>query len=119
MKESDFLNLNFTVIGSEANLEGELRFSGDVLVNGSIKGTITVENGAKLTLERTGNIEGFVYCGEFEVFGKVQGTIDSSENLVVRAGANVSGIINAKTISISPGATVNMDGHTQEEASSD
>lgn len=114
MKEQDFKNLNFTIVGINSSLEGDLKFTGDTLINGHITGTVTVESPGKLTLERQGNIEGRVFCEDFEVFGEVKGTVNASGTLSIRSGAQVSGVINANKLSIFPGAIVNIDGKTDE-----
>lgn len=114
MQEQDFKSLNFTVVGLHSKLEGDLKFSGDTLINGEINGSITMESTGKLTLERQGRVEGTIFCHDFEVFGEVKGTINASGKLSVRSGAQVSGIINANSLSIFPGAVVNIDGNTTE-----
>lgn len=115
MIDQDFKNLNFTVIGINSKLEGDLKFSGDTYISGSINGIITIEETGKLTLERLGKLEGSIFCHDFEVFGKIKGTVNASGTLSIRSGAEVSGIINANKLSIFPGAVVNIDGKTTEK----
>lgn len=114
MIENDFKNLNFTVIGKDSNLEGDLKFSGDTLISGRVTGTLTIQNDAKLTLERQGSFEGTIFCHDLEVFGEIKGTVNASGTLSVRSGASVSGIVNAQRLSVFPGAIINIDGHTNE-----
>lgn len=116
MIEDDFKNLNFTVIGKNSNLDGDLKFSGDTLISGRVTGTLTLENSAKLTVERQGQFEGTIFCHDLEVFGDVKGTINASGTLCVRSGASVSGIVNAQKLSVFPGAVLNIDGNTKEES---
>lgn len=115
MNELDFKKLNFSVIGRGCQVEGDLKFTGDTLITCKIKGTVTVIDTAKLTLERGSSIEGDVYCHDIEVFGSLQGSIKSSGKLTVRSSAEISGNIQAKEICIYPGAVVNIEGHTLEQ----
>lgn len=117
MQESDFKSLNFSLLGKETSLEGEFTFSGDTIINCQMKGKLTVINDGKLTFERDSKFEGNIFCKNIEVFGKVSGTIDADGTLSVRASAEVSGQINAKKMSIFPGASINIEGHTTDSTS--
>jgi len=114
MKESEFKSLNFSMLGKESVLEGDFQFSGDTLINCKMKGKITIINDGKLTFERESDFEGNIFCKDIEVFGKVSGTIDADGTMAVRSSAEVSGSINAKNLSIFPGASINMEAHTAE-----
>jgi cytoskeletal protein CcmA (bactofilin family) len=116
MIENDFKSLNFSVIGHNSELEGEFKFHGDTLLNCNLKGEITMLDQGKLTLERNSIFSGNIYCEDIEIFGEVVGSINASGTLSVRSSANVSGIINAKSINIYPGATLNIEGHTSEDS---
>lgn len=115
MNELGFKKLNFSVLGRDCEFIGELRFKGDTLVNSKIDGTISVVDEGKLTIERNAIINGEVYCHDVEVFGEVQGMIRATGKLIVRSSAVVSGNIEAKSISIYPGAVLNIEGHTPEQ----
>lgn len=117
MKEQDFKSLNFSLLGKETSLEGEFTFSGDTIINCKLKGNLTVINDGKITFERDSHFEGNIFCGDIEVFGYISGTINADGTLSVRSSASVSGQINAKKMSIFPGASLNIEGHTtQSEA---
>ena len=115
MNETDFRNLNFTVIGKDCDLEGDLVFAGDTLVNSRIKGNLTIKDEGKLTLERGSFLDGNIYCHDAEIFGEVKGSINAAGTLSIKSGASVSGTLKAKKLSIFPGATINIEGHTQED----
>lgn len=115
MNELDFKKLNFSVIGKDCEIEGDLKFTGDTLLTCKIKGTITIIDEAKLTLERGSIVQGDIYCHDVEVFGTLQGSIKASGKLTVRSSANISGNIQARDISIYPGAILNIEGHTLEQ----
>lgn len=112
MNELDFKKLNFSVVGKNCDIQGDLRFTGDTLLTCTIKGTITVLDHSKLTLERDSHVEGDIYCHDIEVFGNFQGSIRASGKLTVRSSAVLSGNIEAQGISIYPGAILNVEGNT-------
>lgn len=112
MLETEFKKLNFSVLGKKSNLEGSFNFDGDTIINGSLKGTITMVNESKITFERESCIEAQLYCHDVEIFGSFSGSINASGTLIVRSSAELSGKIKAHKLSIYPGAQVNMEGET-------
>ena len=115
MIEKDFKELNFSVLGRNSSLEGDLKFQGDTLLNCFVKGTITMEDQSKITLERGAKVEGNIYCNDIEIFGSFSGSINASGTLSVRSSAVISGKIMAKKLSIFPGAQINMEGSTSTD----
>ena len=115
MIENEFKSLNFSVLGKNSVIEGNLKFHGDTLLNCEINGDITMLNDSTLTLERESQFTGNIYCSDIEIFGSVSGSINATGSLSVRSSATVSGKINARSINIYPGATLNIEGHTEED----
>lgn len=115
MNELDFKKLNFSIFGRNCEVEGNLKLHGDTLISSNLKGTITMIDNGKLTIERDSFINGDIYCNDVEIFGKFEGSIKASGTLIVRSSAIVSGNIQAKRISIYPGAILNIEGHTPEQ----
>jgi cytoskeletal protein CcmA (bactofilin family) len=115
MKEIDFKKQNYTVIGINNSIEGELKLTGDALIHSSVRGTITMFQEGTLILERDSKFEGTIYCNDIEVFGEVKGTIKANGKLTVRSSASISGNIQAKQMSVYPGAILNIEGHTDDE----
>ncbi len=114
MKESDFKNQNYTVIGINNSISGELELSGEVIVHSKVKGTITVKDEGKLVIERDSYIEGTIYCHDIEVFGEIQGNINAQGKLTVRSSARISGGVNANQMAVYPGATLNIEAHAED-----
>jgi len=115
MKENNFKNQNYTVIGINNNIEGELTLCGDIIIHSKIKGTITVVDQGKIILERESSFEGTIFCQDIDVFGSVQGNIVASGALTVRSSANISGTVKAGKMTVYPGATLNMEAHAETE----
>jgi len=115
MNNNEFKNLNFSLLGKDSELEGDFKFSGDTLINCKMKGKINIIGKGKLTFERGSSFEGHIFCQDIEVFGNIKGTVDAAGTMSIRSSAQVSGTINAKNLSIFPGASINMEGHTSIE----
>tara|TARA_Y100000385_G_C12768537_1_gene498268 strand:+ start:169 stop:549 length:381 start_codon:yes stop_codon:yes gene_type:complete len=121
MKESNFRKQNYNFVGLHTKLEGELKFSGDTIIHGEVKGTIIIQDEGSLVFERTACFEGTIYCKHLEVFGEVKGTVKASGTLSIRSSASVSGNIQANKLVVYPGAILNVESHTEDfepEASS-
>lgn len=114
MNQDNFKQLEFTILGKQTNLEGKFEFSGDTIINGRIKGEVNVLNQSKVTLERESEFEGTIYAHDIDIFGKAQGQIICTGIATIRPSANVSGLVKAISLNIYPGATLNVEGHTQE-----
>ena len=118
MKESNFKKQNYNFVGLHTNLEGELKFSGDTIIHGKVKGTIIMQDKGNLILERTAQFEGTIFCQNIEVFGEIKGTVKASGTLSIRSSASVSGNIQAGKLVVYPGAVLNVESHTQDQEAS-
>ena len=118
MKESNFKKQNYNFVGNHTFLEGELKFTGDTIIHGRVKGTIIMQDEGNLILERTAKFEGTIFCQNLEVFGEVKGTVKASGTLSIRSSASVSGNIQAGKLVVYPGAVLNVESHTQENETS-
>jgi cytoskeletal protein CcmA (bactofilin family) len=117
MNLSDFRDLNFSFIGRNNKFKGEFFFEGDTIINCSLEGEITSSQNSKITFDRESIFDGTLTAHDVEIFGKVSGNIQSSGALIIRASAEVSGKIQAASLKIYPGATVNMEGDTTLDSS--
>lgn len=105
------------MLGKNSSYTGEIKLSGEAVINSEIKGTIIMQDNSLLTVEREASIEGDIYCKDIEVFGKIRGSINASGSLTVRSCAQVAGKIQAKNLSVYPGAIINVEGHADHSAS--
>ncbi len=115
MKEINFKNLNYTVLGANNKIVGDLEMQGDTIIHSHIEGTITMKDTSRLIIERKSTIDGTIYCFDIEIFGKVYGNIYSEGKLTIRSSAEVSGVIKAKQLSVYPGAILNMEAHAENQ----
>jgi cytoskeletal protein CcmA (bactofilin family) len=109
--------------GSRAVIGGSLRFTGDIsgeedlLVMGSLEGTVTVKS-STVTVGRGGTIKGNVYAKNIIVEGDVHGDLLGGEQVIVRKTGLVRGNITAPIVSLDAGAklkgTIDMDPSSAE-----
>jgi len=98
-----------TIIGQQTRIEGDIHFSGGLLVDGHIKGGVIAEAGSSsvLTVSEHGNIEGDVRVPTVILNGTVTGDVHSDERIELAAKARVDGDVYYKLIEMAMGAAVN------------
>ena len=105
---------SISIIGKDLKLKGEFKFANEVHVYGEIEGTIQFAAEGKLVIEQTGKVHGQLKCDQIEVYGLVEGSIESSSSVIVRSSGKIKGTVHAQNISVYPGALLNIEGHTKE-----
>ncbi|MEN8762733.1 MAG: polymer-forming cytoskeletal protein [Thiogranum sp.] len=98
-----------TIIGQQTRIEGDIHFTGGLLVDGRIKGAVIAEAGSSsvLTVSEHGCIEGDVRVPTVILNGSVTGDVHSDEHLELAAKARVDGDVYYKLIEMAMGAAVN------------
>ena len=98
-----------TIIGQQTRIEGDIHFTGGLLVDGKIKGGVIAEAGSAsvLTVSEHGNIEGDVRVPTVILNGTVTGDVRSDEHIELAAKARVDGDVYYKLIDMAMGAAVN------------
>lgn len=91
-----------TIIGAGVVLEGKLSSNGNIRVDGAINGDITA-NG-NVTIGETGEITGEITAEVISIGGKVIGSINSREKVVLESKAVLKGDILAKILVVEAGA---------------
>jgi cytoskeletal protein CcmA (bactofilin family) len=94
---------SINLIGNGTNIIGDITSNGDVRIDGSLKGNITISG--KLVIGPSGILEGQVKCQNADVSGEIKGTIQVTELLSLKATARILGDIITGKISIEPNAT--------------
>ena len=90
------------ILGSDVEIQGEVRFQGDLIVDGRIEGRIISEG--SLTIGEKANIKAEITCGSVIVQGKVEGNSTATDRVEICALAEVSGDIKAGALSMEAGA---------------
>jgi cytoskeletal protein CcmA (bactofilin family) len=108
----DTSSLNFNFIGKESLIEGKLTLSGVVRVAGKLEGEIHLLPDSLLIIEQSGEIKGRLFCHAIEIYGKFSGELHSQNNLTIYPTAFIIGKIQSQNMTIHPGASVEIEGHT-------
>ena len=103
IKNREFEGPSVNLIGTETVIEGDISSTGDIRIDGTLKGRVKV-NG-KLVIGTSGSIEGDVDCQNGDISGSIKGKVVVSELLVLKASAKVIGDIFTSKLAIEPGAT--------------
>lgn len=98
-----------TMIAKGAEINGDVKFEGGLLVEGTIKGNVRAEDGsdALLRLTEAGKIEGEIHVPNVVINGKVNGDVHSSVHVELAAKAVVNGNVHYNLIEMVMGAEVN------------
>ena len=98
-----------TLIGQNTELQGDLRFSGGLHVDGKIIGNVIAAEGGSsmLTLSEHGVIEGEVRVPNVILNGRVQGDVYAAERIELAPQASVTGNVYYNLLEMAMGAEVN------------
>lgn len=94
---------SINLIGNGTNIVGDISSNGDLRIDGSLKGNLTISG--KLVVGTTGKIEGNIQCQNADISGDINGKVTVSELLALKASAKILGDIITGKISIEPNAT--------------
>ncbi|HXI47354.1 MAG TPA: polymer-forming cytoskeletal protein [Steroidobacteraceae bacterium] len=91
-----------SVLGATLKFRGELSAQEDLIVQGSVEGSIT--HTQSLTIGTDGTMKGDVRARVIVIDGKVEGDLYATESVNIRATAKVKGNVFAPRVGISEGA---------------
>lgn len=94
-----------TVIGPAVKVEGDLKGTGNVLVEGTLTGTLSTDK--DVTVGESAEIKANINAMNASVAGAVHGSLNISGHLVIKASARITGDIATKTIAVESGARIN------------
>jgi len=96
---------NTSFLGSGAVFTGNLEASGDVRIDGLLKGNLICKS--KIVIGPQGAVEGDISGDQADIMGRVSGSVQVKELLHLRAKSVVTGNISAKQLQIEPEASFN------------
>lgn len=98
-----------TLIGQNTEVQGDIRFSGGLHIDGIIKGNVVAEEGSAsvLRLSEHGRIEGEVRVPTITLNGTVNGDVHASQAVELASHARVNGNVYYQLIEMAMGAEVN------------
>ncbi len=98
-----------SLIGQNTELQGEIRFSGGVHIDGKIKGKVIGENDGRSLLSQSeyGEIEGEVSAPYIIINGVVKGDVHASRHVELLSNAKIQGNVYYNLVELAVGAEVN------------
>ena len=98
-----------TLIGQHTTVEGDLRFTGGLHVEGTIRGNVVAENDgcSMLQLSERGQIEGDVNAPHVVLNGQVRGNVKTSVHVKLQSKARITGDVYYNLIEMAIGSEVN------------
>ena len=98
-----------SLIGRQTEFSGDVRFSGGLHIDGSIKGNVLAEedSDAVLTLSEHGSIKGQISVPQVVISGTVLGDVYAERHVELTSSARISGDVYYGLIEMAMGAEVN------------
>src|SRR3990167_9425170 len=91
-----------TVVGPSVNVEGDFASEGNIIVKGTVSGS--VHTSRFLFVEVGAKIMANVRAGNAKISGEVKGNLKVRETIELTSTAKVLGDIEARVLSVEPGA---------------
>lgn len=97
-----------TLIGVGTTVEGTVKFTGGLRVDGEVKGSVRAgeDEPATLVISEQGRVEGEVQVAHLVVNGTIVGPVVVTDLLELQAKARVTGDVSYNKIEMHPGAVV-------------
>lgn len=98
-----------SIIGERTELTGDLHFSRDLAILGTVRGNVIADDGADavLNISETGRVEGEIRVPNVVVNGVVTGDVYATERIQLAANARIDGNVYYHLIEMEMGAEVN------------
>jgi len=90
------------MIGPGTKIIGNIETNGDIRIDGIIEGDI--QSKGKVVIGPNGTVKGEIKCNNCEVSGSINGKLNVSELLSLKASSNITGDIKTGKLTIEPGA---------------
>lgn len=91
------------VLGADVEIKGNLKFAGELTLEGKLEGEIQTEG--QLNLGDTAVVTGNINAQSVIVRGKVNGNINAKEKIEIKAKAELFGDIRASKLVVEEGVT--------------
>ena len=91
------------VLNSDVEIKGNLKFTGELSLEGKLEGEVTADGA--LHLGETGTVNGNINANTVVIRGKVNGNVVAKDKVELKSKAEVFGDIRAAKLSIEEGVT--------------
>ncbi|MFO7369703.1 MAG: polymer-forming cytoskeletal protein [Bacteroidales bacterium] len=89
-------------IGVGTEITGDVTTNNDIRFDGALTGNLKTKG--KVVIGETGSVKGEIFCKNSVLEGKVEGKINVSELLTLKATSSLTGDIVTRRLAIEPGA---------------
>ncbi len=98
-----------TLISKDSEIIGDIKFSGDLEIQGLVRGNIHANGDSKATVRivEGGCVEGEIHSPKVIINGAVKGDVHCSDHVELAAKANVDGNVHYNLIEMVKGAQLN------------
>src|SRR4051812_24242935 len=96
-------NPNKNVLNSDVEIKGNLKFTGELLLEGKLEGEVNADG--ILTLGESGTVNGNINVNAIIIRGKVNGNVSAKDKVELKSKAEVFGDIRASKLAIEEGVT--------------
>jgi cytoskeletal protein CcmA (bactofilin family) len=90
-------------IGPSIRIKGELSGEEDLVIEGSVEGTVHLEKN-NVTIGNNGRVNADIHANTITILGELRGDVTGNEKVVIRKTGNVRGNIVAPRVSLEEGA---------------
>ncbi len=90
-----------TVIGRDTNIIGGLEGSGNIRIDGTIDGDVSITG--NMVIGKSGCVQGNIKTGNLTLDGMVTGNVDCDGTLSIQANGSVVGDIRVRSLNITNG----------------
>ena len=99
---------NVTLIAVNTTVDGQIRYSGELYVNGTIVGDILTEKGTQsvLVISEEGSVKGEIRVPTVVIRGGVEGDVHADAGIQLGKKAHVRGDLHYKLIEVESGAII-------------
>jgi cytoskeletal protein CcmA (bactofilin family) len=94
-----------TIIGEHLSIEGTIRADEDMIIDGTVKGTIEIKS-HQLTVGPKGKVDADIDADSVVVNGRMTGNILAKSKVHIAKSADFTGQIKSKRISVEDGAYI-------------
>ena len=97
-------SVNFSIIHTGAVIEGDVAVKGKIVVNGTIKGTLSADT---VVISKEGELFAKAHVGKMVIAGKFEGEVEAREELAILQSGDCSGTVLCKNLVVEPGGILN------------
>ena len=92
-----------TIIGEHISIDGNIHGKESLIIEGSMKGKIELEKN-QITVGTKGRVEAEIHADNVTISGRLTGNVKALGKVSITKGANFTGEIKARSISVEDGA---------------